>query len=174
MDNYDLKKTNILLIVLILTCSFCGCVDTSMITEEQRVEAIQRYPFSEPLNISPENGPAMVSLKIFGRVLADIFTLGLGEIILYDDRASTYNTYIKHDLIYDQLIHKKKSDLIKVLGAPSRTFPDGLGGEIYIYETDEIRGGGNQYGSWVKSYKKIFEFYFGESGFCYKWRRIVK
>ena len=116
----------------------------------------------------------MVSLKICGRVLVDIFTLGLGEVALYDDRANTYNTYIKHDLIYNQLINKKKSDIIKVLGAPCRTFPDGLGGEIYIYETDEIRGGGNQDGSWIRSYKEIVEFYFSESGFCYKWRCVIK
>ena len=151
-----------------------GCVNTSALTEEQRIEAIHRYPFDSSLNITPEDGVAMVSLKIFGRVIVDIFTLGMGEAILYEDRASTYNTYIKHDLVYNTLIHKKKSDLIKVLGAPGRTFPDGLGGEIYIYETEKVRGGGNQYGSWVKSYLEKIEFYYDKSGSCYKWRRSVK
>lgn len=169
-----MKRIMFSLFAAAVVLCLCGCVDTSPLTEEQRIEAIHRYPFEDPLNITPENGVAMVSLKIFGRVIVDIFTLGIGEVILFEDRAATYNAYIKHDLIYNPLIHKGKSDLIRVLGAPSRTFPDGLGGEIYIYESEKIRGGGNQYGSWVKSYKEVTEFYFDKNGSCYKWRRSLK
>lgn len=145
--------------------------------------------------------------KITLRVLCFIPTLGISEILIgrpcryviadfkarnrlrvNDENQKYYarERERKEELIrqaLDPLLGGSKADLITAIGPPTRTFPDGLGGEIYIYEQQSISG--STASAWTLSYKGISGttynqgpskiilkqklFFFDKSGKLYKW-----
>lgn len=175
----------------ILFCvTITGCAATYNLTKEQQTEALRKY---EPsfLNLKPDNSIAMISTKVFLRVLCGSLTFGLSEAALTDEREKSYYHYSKY-LFYNSLLGKSKSTVLQELGAPNRTFLDEQGGEIYTYERNfttggeyhyyyyshgnAYYGGGHGYGytTPIQHHKDVKEFYFDPKGICFKWRTKIE
>lgn len=158
-----------------------GCASTTL-TESQQQEAIKKYPRTG-LNLQPNDGGGMVTVKVIARILLCPITLGISEGILYGERCESFNKY-EADLeveriknFYDSFIGQNKAAVINAFGAPSRSCSDGLDGEICIYERTYTTGGegwsdmnGNYHATPYRWHKDIKEFYFNAKGICYRWR----
>ena len=186
-------KKSILLALAIISIFGAGCKTTAEITkfyglsEEQQKEALRKYPYPEgTLNILPEDNVAVATIKIIGRTLIAIPSMGLLELGLAIERDRPYLKYaidLENERLkkyYNSFINKEKYIIIKEFGPPARTFTDGQGGEIYIYEKVLMTGGQsyanyNEYGGSythtpIRYHKDVLEFYFNSENKCYTWK----
>ena len=156
-----MKYLHLLLIVLLFTI-LCGCANTYNLTEVQQLEAIKKYPRGG-LNIEPDDGVFMTTMKITGRVLVCTLTFGISEVLLRQDREETFQKYY-----YDSFLGKPCAVAILEFGAPAKITTDGNNGKIYVWEKIYTTGG---YGDTpVVYHKNIKEFYYSSSDKCYLWR----
>ena len=164
MKSFSLLFITLLLIIL------CGCANTYNLTEAQQLEAIKKYPRGG-LNIEPDDGVFMTTMKITGRVLVCPLTFGISEILLCQDRETTFQKYY-----YDSFLGKPCAVAIQAFGAPTRVTTDGNNGQIYVWEKIYITGGGTYYynnrihSTPSRLHKDIKEFYYTSDNKCYHWR----
>ena len=150
----------------VLLLGLTGCVSGSNYAPlpDIKQNMAVKHPVANVLTPYSGDGFFINTGKITLRVLCFIPTLGLSEIpvgrprreviadlkarnrLRFTDENRRYHTQklvqrmeqIRQSL--DPLLGKSKADLIAAMGPPSRTFPDGLEGEVYIYDQREIRG----------------------------------
>ena len=155
-----------------------GCANTQGLTEDEQREAAIKYPMMWA-NLQPDDGGVAVTAKIITRVLLFPLTIGLSELEFLEDRNKTfsqYADYLNTKYYYDGFLGKNKSHALMQLGAPTRTCPDGNGGEICVYERTYSTGGeiytiGDRvYSNPYRIHKKIKELYFDKNNLCYHWR----
>ena len=165
----------IVLLLLPLLISLCwGCASSYGLTEEQQLQAIEKYPRGG-LNIEPSDSGFMTTMKITGRVLICPLTLGISELALMEDREASFRKYADY-LYYDSFTGKPCAAVIQAFGAPTRITTDGKGGNIYVWEKTYTTGGevyyisGRMHSTPLRFHKNIKEFYFTSDDKCYHWR----
>ena len=173
----------IVLLLLPLLISLCwGCASTYGLTEEQQLQAIEKYPRGG-LNIEPSDSGFMTTMKIAGRVLICPLTFGASELILLQEREVSFRKYADY-LFYNSFIGKPCADVIQALGAPMRVTTDGKGGNIYVWEKTYTTGGTSYpvttyynnvphttyHSTPLRFHKNIKEFYFTNDDKFYHWR----
>ena len=165
-------------ICLALVLHLSGCANTQGLTETEQRDAIKKYPMTWA-NLQPDDGCGAITAKVLVRVLLCPLTIGISEIGFWEDRNETYLKYAEYlaeRRYHDSFLGKNKAHLIRSQGAPNRSYPDGNGGEILIYERIYTTGGeiysdGKRvYSTPYRHHKKIREFYFDKDNLCYQWR----
>ena len=173
----------ILLLLLPLLISLCwGCASTYGLTEEQQLQAIEKYPRGG-LNIEPSDSGFMTTMKITGRVLICPLTFGISELALLEKREASFRKYADY-LYYNSFLGKPCAAVIQAFGAPTRLTTDGKGGNIYVWEKTYTTGGTSYpvttyynnvphttyHSTPLRFHKNIKEFYFTSDDKCYHWR----
>ena len=131
MKNCYLNEKKVSLgIACLLLLFFCGCAQTHGLTEEQQIEAVEKYPWSY-WNINPSDDGFTTTLKVSCRILACPLTWGMSELALQSDREETYRKYALN-LYYSSFFGKSPSDVIQAFGAPTRVTTDGKDGKMVI------------------------------------------
>lgn len=173
----------IVLLLLPLLISLCwGCASTYGLTEEQQLQAIEKYPRGG-LNIEPSDSGFMTTMKITGRVLICPLTFGISELALLEEREASFRKYADF-LYYNSFLGKPCAAVIQAFGAPTRITTDGKGGNIYVWEKTYTTGGTSYpvttyynnvphttyHSTPLRFHKNIKEFYFTSDDKCYHWR----
>lgn len=172
MKSFSLLFITLLLIIL------CGCANTYNLTEDQQLEAIKKYPRGG-LNIEPDDGVFMTTMKITGRVLVCPLTFGISEILLLNDRETTFLKYANY-LYFNSFLDKPCAVAIQAFGAPTRVTTDGNNGKIYVWEKIYTTGGETYYynnrihSTPLRLHKDIKEFYYTNDNKCYHWRTATE
>ena len=168
-----MKKIVFLLLPLLISLCW-GCASTYGLTEEQQLQAIEKYPRGG-LNIEPSDSGFMTTMKITGRVLICPLTFGISELALLEEREASFRKYADY-LYYDSFTGKPCAAVIQAFGAPTRITTDGKGGNIYVWEKTYTTGGevyyisGRMHSNPLRFHKNIKEFYFTSDDKCYHWR----
>ncbi len=176
-----MKKIALLLLPLLISLCW-GCASTYGLTEEQQLQAIEKYPRGG-LNIEPSDSGFMTTMKITGRVLIFPLTFGASELALLEERETSFRKYADY-LYYDSFTGKPCAAVIQAFGAPTRITTDGKGGNIYVWEKTYTTGGTSYpvttyynnvphttyHSTPLRFHKNIKEFYFTSDDKCYHWR----
>ena len=176
-----MKKIVLLLLPLLISLC-CGCASTYGLTEEQQLQAIEKYPRGG-LNIEPSDDGFITTMKITGRVLICPLTFGISELALLEDREASFRKYADY-LYYNSFLGKPCAAVIQAFGAPTRLTTDGKGGNIYVWEKTYATGGTSYpvttyynnvphttyHSTPLRFHKNIKEFYFTSDDKCYHWR----
>ncbi len=183
-NNCMMKKKCFLFMIFLFMLFFCGCASTYGLTEEQQIHAFEKYP-PGGLNLEPSDSGFLITVKIVSRIIVFPLTFGISEIILVENRESSYLNYANF-LYYNTFLGNPCATVIKAFGAPSRVTTDGQEGKIYVFEKVYTSGGtsypvttyyGNvphttYHSTPLRLHKHIKEFYFTKDDKCYHWRVV--
>ena len=125
------------------------------------------------LQIQDDDSAIATTGKVGARVLLGAVSLGISELGFRELR------------VMDSWINAHKSQLIASWGPPNQVFPDGLGGEVYVYMstyqtpgysnshatynsfTDSVNTTTTYHGGQTRVERKMF--YINRDGYIYKW-----
>lgn len=179
-----MKGKYFLFVIFLFMLFFCSCASKYGLTEEQQIQAFEKYP-PGGLNLEPSNSGFLITVKVVTRIIICPLTFGISELALMENRESSYLNYANF-LYYNSFLDKPCAVVIKAFGAPSRVTTDGQEGKIYVFEKGYTSGGtsypmttyyGNMpvttyYSTPLRLHKHIKEFYYTNDDKCYHWRVV--